>query len=536
MGMFLNRGNQEFDYVVNSEIYVDKTEMITFFNKKINTEQRYISVSRPRRFGKSITANMIAAYFEKGCDSRYLFENRKLGETKNWDQNLNKYDVIRIDLADIRSRRENPEETLDYIDEMVVKELDAAYPDIVDIEKDGIADALTKINDKNNSQFIIIIDEWDCFYRDDKNNTKVQERYINLLRGLFKGNSAKKFLALGYITGILPIKKYNSESALNNFYEYTMLQPGKLAQYIGFTEDEVKNLCEQYDMDYGQAMEWYDGYSFRKVHHICGPNSVVKAMLEEEYANYWSQTVAYNSLLSYISMNFDGLKEDIKIMIGGQRVKVKVRTYQNDMISFRNKHDVMTVLIHLGYLAYDSENEEAYIPNKEVRMCFEDTIEGTNWSELIETMEHSEELLRATMAGDAEEVARQIDYSHSVNTSILNYNNENALASCIMLAYYTARKEYRIIREYPTGYGFADLVFLPKEGISYEDHPAMVIELKWKKDAKTAITQIKENQYCDSLKDYKGKLLLVGISYEKSKDSGETNKKHSCVIEEMGIN
>ena len=191
MGMFLNRGNQEFDYVVNSEIYVDTTDMITSFNKKINTEQRYISVSRPRRFGKSITANMIAAYFEKGCDSRYLFESRKLGEKKNWDQNLNKYDVIRIDLADIRSRRENAEETLDYIDEVVVKELDEAYPDIVDIEKDGIADALTKINDKNNGQSIIIIDEWDCFYRDDKNNTKVQERYINLLMGLFKGNITK---------------------------------------------------------------------------------------------------------------------------------------------------------------------------------------------------------------------------------------------------------------------------------------------------------------------------------------------------------
>ena len=534
--MFLNRGNQEFDYVVNSEIYVDKTEMITFFNKKINTEQRYISVSRPRRFGKSITANMIAAYFEKGCDSRYLFENRKLGETKNWDQNLNKYDVIRIDLADIRSRYDSAEETLDLIENQLIKDIMEVYPQCKIEENDKVATVLDKVNEQTGNQFIVIIDEWDCLYRDDKNNTKVQERYINLLRGLFKGNSAKKFLALGYITGILPIKKYNSESALNNFYEYTMLQPGKLAQYIGFTEDEVKNLCEEYDMDYGQAMEWYDGYSFRRVHHICGPNSVVKAMLEEEYANYWSQTVAYNSLLSYISMNFDGLKEDIKIMIGGQRVKVKVRTYQNDMISFRNKHDVMTVLIHLGYLAYDSENEEAYIPNKEVRMCFEDTIEGTNWSELIETMEHSEELLRATMAGDAEEVARQIDYSHSVNTSILNYNNENALASCIMLAYYTARKEYRIIREYPTGYGFADLVFLPKEGVSYEDHPAMVIELKWKKDAKTAITQIKENQYCDSLKDYKGKLLLVGISYEKSKDSGETNKKHSCVIEEIGIN
>ena len=532
--MFLNRGNQEFDYVVNSEIYIDKTEMITFFNKKINTEQRYISVSRPRRFGKSITANMIAAYFEKGCDSRYLFENRKLGETKNWDQNLNKYDVIRIDLADIRSRYDSPEETLDLIENQLIKDIMEVYPQCKIEENDKVATVLDKVNEQTGNQFIVIIDEWDCLYRDDKNNTKVQERYINLLRGLFKGNSAKKFLALGYITGILPIKKYNSESALNNFYEYTMLQPGKLAQYIGFTEDEVKNLCEEYDMDYGQAMEWYDGYSFRRVHHICGPNSVVKAMLEEEYANYWSQTVAYSSLLSYINMNFDGLKDAIKVMLGGQRVKVSVIGYENDMVSFKDKDDVLTVLIHLGYLAYDSEKEEAYIPNKEVRQIFEQTMKSTGWQELVTTLEHSEELLRATMAGDAEEVARQIDYSHSVNTSILNYNNENALASCIMLSYYTARKEYRIIREYPTGYGFADLVFLPKEGVSYEDYPAMVIELKWKKDAKTAITQIKENQYCDSLKDYKGKLLLVGISYEKSKDSKETNKKHTCVIEEWG--
>ena len=230
MGMFLNRGNQEFDCVVNSEIYIDKTDMITFLNKKINTEQRYISVSRPRRFGKSITANMIAAYFEKGCDSRYLFENRKLGETKNWDQNLNKYDVIRIDLADIRSRYDSPEETLDLIENQLIKDIMEVYPQCKIEENDKVATVLDKVNEQTGNQFIVIIDEWDCLYRDDKNNTKVQERYINLLRGLFKGNSAKKFLALGYITGILPIKKYNSESALNNFYEYTMLQPGKLAQ------------------------------------------------------------------------------------------------------------------------------------------------------------------------------------------------------------------------------------------------------------------------------------------------------------------
>ena len=201
MGIFLNRGNEEFKKVLNSEIYIDKTDMLDFFNQVLDTEQQYVCVSRPRRFGKSITANTIAAYFEKGCDSRPLFQGRKLSEYENWDCNLNKYDVIRIDLADIRARRKTPEETLDSIEEDVVKELDEAFPAIVNCGKDGIADALAKINDKTGAKFVIIIDEWDCLFRDDKANSKVQERYINLLRGLFKGNSSKKFIIKIYYKG-----------------------------------------------------------------------------------------------------------------------------------------------------------------------------------------------------------------------------------------------------------------------------------------------------------------------------------------------
>lgn len=268
MGAFLNRGNGEFARAVNSKIYVDKTDMICFFNEIINTEQAYVCVSRPRRFGKSITANMIAAYFEKYCDSTSLFEGRKLSETENWKENLNKYHVIRIDMADIRSRNNSPEETLDYIEKSILEELDSEFPNIIRHASDGVADALTRINDETGNQFIIIIDEWDCFFREDKDNSKVQKRYIDLLRSLFKGNSSKKFTALAYITGILPIKKYNSESTLNNFYEYTMTNPKRLAEYIGFTEDEVRNLCTEYDMDFEETMRWYDGYSFQRAKHM----------------------------------------------------------------------------------------------------------------------------------------------------------------------------------------------------------------------------------------------------------------------------
>ena len=528
MGIYLNRGNEEFDSVVHSEIYIDKTDILDFFNKVINTEQRYVCVSRPRRFGKSITANTIAAYFEKGCDSRALFEGRKLSKYKNWDRNLNKYDVIRIDLADIRARRKTAQETLDTIEEEIVQELDEAFPSIVNLEKDGIADALAKINDRTGAKFVIIIDEWDCLFRDDKADEQVQQRYINILRGLFKGNSSKKFTVLAYLTGILPIKKYNSESALNNFYEYTMTNPAGLAKYIGFTKEEVEELCERYNMDIAEVMEWYDGYSFQGEEHICGPNSVVRAMLDRKCENYWSQTVAYNSLVHYITMNFDGLRDAIVAIMGGHRVKVKVRTYENDMTSFKRKDDVLTALIHLGYLAYDEETEEVYLPNREVRMCFEDTIEDTGWDNVMHAIEQSERLLRATIAGDEEEVAEQIDICHRENTSILNYHDENSLASCITLAYYTARNDYRIIREMPAGYGFADMVFVPLPG---RNKPAMIVELKWNKKCETALDQIKDKKYAEALEGYKGEVLLVGISYEKRSE----DKTHVCRIEKVEL-
>jgi hypothetical protein len=197
------------------------------------------------------------------------------------------------------------------------------------------------------------------------------------------------------------------------------------------------------------------------------------------------------------------------------------------MTSFKRKDDVLTALIHLGYLAFDTNTEEAYIPNKEVRMCFEDTLEDTGWDEVVQAINNSERLLAATLAGDEEEVARRIDECHMQNTSILKYNDENSLASCITLAYYTARKEYVIIREMPSGYGFADMVFVPKPGV---DKPAMIVELKWYAKCETAIDQIKQRKYIQALDGYKGEVVLVGISYEKN---GEDAKKHRCVIERV---
>ena len=528
MGMFLNRGPEGFVRALNSEIYVDKTDMIAFLNKKINTEQSGICVSRPRRFGKSITASMVAAYYGAGCDASALFEGRKLSYFGDWKKHMNRYQVIQMDIADIRSRSETPEESLDYIENNILRELDQAFPDIIDLEEDELVTALFKIYDAAREKFVIIIDEWDCFFRDEKSNERVQKRYINLLRGLFKGDRSKSFLALGYMTGILPIKKYNSESALNNFYEYTMTSPEKLEKYVGFLENEVKELCEIYHQDYDRLKEWYDGYSFAEEKHIYGPNSVVKALLSGSFKSYWSQTVAFNSLTEYITMNFDGLKDSIIRLLGGKRQQIRIAGYENDMTSFKNKDDVLTILIHLGYLAYDEKNEEVYIPNKEVRVFFENAISSTGWDELLSCIELSEELLEATLDGEEEEVAEAIEECHMKNISIIKYNDENSLSCVLSLAYYSARKDFHIIRELPAGRGFADLVFEPKPGV---DKPALIMELKWKQDADTAIRQIKENKYIKALDGYRGKVMLVGISYEKKKRN-EGYKKHTCRIEE----
>jgi ribosomal protein S8 len=301
-----------------------------------------------------------------------------------------------------------------------------------------------------------------------------------------------------------------------------MIEPDMLSEYIGFTEDEVKGLCTEYGMDFDEMKYWYDGYVLDGI-HVYNPKSVTDAIRRKNITSYWSSTVAYESLKSYICMNFDGLKDSIVKAVSGTNCPVNIRKFQNDMTSFKSKDDVLTVLIHLGYLAYDRDNKEAYVPNEEVRQAFADTISDTDWTPVIQAINKSDRLLKLTWAKEADEVAEHISEIHMANTSILQYNDENSLSCVITLAYYNAVNDYTIIRELPSGFGFADIVYLPRK---HSDKPAMIVELKYNKTAKAAIDQIKEKKYPKALQDYKGNLLLVGINYDKD------TKKHSCVIEE----
>lgn len=525
MGRFLNPGNELFKESINSEIYVDKTDILEFLNRQINTRSKYICVSRPRRFGKSMTADMIAAYYDIGCDSQALFDGLKISSFESYKKHLNRHYVISLDIQWFRSNalcEGNINNILTDIQNSVIAELREHFDEYMDKKERSLPDVLSHINDRSGIKFIVVIDEWDCLFREEKLDTKLQDMYINLLRGLFKGNLADKFISLAYITGILPIKKYGVESALNNFREYTMINPGRMSKYIGFTENEVKTLCNKYNMDFDTAQRWYDGYTLAKKTHIYNPQSVVEAMLEGEYCSYWTNTEAYSSLKQYIEMNFDGLKDDIVAMLAGEQRKVNTASFENDMTSFKSKDDVLTLLIHLGYLGYDPDWSKAFVPNMEIREQFASTIAAGGWAVVSDSLKKSDELLDAVLNGDSENVARLIDEAHTDNTSILAYNNENSLSNVISIAFYSARRYYTLIREYPSGKGFADVVFVPYKNV---DMPAVVVELKWDVSAGAAIKQIKDRDYVQSLKGYSGRIILVGINYDRN------TKKHTCKIE-----
>lgn len=525
MGRFVNPDNSAFQAALNSRIYVDKTGLIVCMNEVLDSTDAYICNSRPRRFGKSYAANMLAAYYSKGAESEKMFSDLEIGQSEDFKKHLNKYDVIHIDVQWFLINCEDADNVVPYITRVVLDELREVYPEILRQEVVSLPDALSLVKDKTGRKFIIIIDEWDVLIRDESANKKVQDEYIRFLRGMFKGTEPTKYIQLAYLTGILPIKKEKTQSALNNFREYSMLNAGCLASYIGFTEDEVKALCETYKKDFTEVKCCYDGYQLGK-YHVYNPNAVVNLMADGNFQSYWSGTASYDSIVPLINMDFDGLKTAIIEMVSGASVEVDVGSFQNDVENIVNKDDVLTYLIHMGYLAYSSVNRMAFVPNEEIRQELIRATKRKEWNEMLKFQQESEDLLDATLDMDGEIVAAQIEKIHEEYVSAIQYNNENSLSSVLALAYLSAMQYYfKPVREFPTGRGFADFVFIPKTEYR-NDYPALVVELKWNKSAVSALQQIKDKKYPDSIQKYAGNVLLVGINYSKKE------KKHECMIEE----
>ena len=519
MGRFVNPDNSAFQVALNSKIYIDKTGLIEYTNSVLDTSDAYICNSRPRRFGKSYTANMLAAYYSKGCNSEEMFSGLDISRKSDFKTHLNQYDVIHIDIQWFLANCYNSNKIVSFLSDSVISELRDIYPDILPLGELSLPDSLSRIKDKTGQKFIIIIDEWDVLIRDEATNYYIQNEYINFLRGMFKGTEPTKYIQLAYLTGILPIKKEKTQSAVNNLEEFTMLHSYELAPYIGFTENEVKMLCQKYDRDFEKVKKWYDGYLLEN-YEIYNPKAVVSVMLRGKFRSYWSETGSYEVIVPLINMNYDGLKNTIIEMLSGQNVKVNTLTFKNDPANIQSKDDVITYLIHLGYLGYNEKDETAFIPNEEIRHELINAVKSTNWSDLIHFQYESNHLLDATLSMNTQEVAEQIQKIHSEYASSIQYNDENSLSSVLTIAYLSSMQYYfKPIRELPTGKGFADFIYIPKPEY-IRDYPALIVELE----------QIKNKDYPEAIKQYTGNIILVAINYDKK------SKNHECIIEKLSVN
>ena len=507
MGIYLNPRNDSYEEICNSDIFVDKSELISFTNNKIRKSGKYICVSRPRRFGKSVNLNMLAAYYSKGCDSRKMFEGLKISGTKDWDEHLNKYNVIHINMQKFLSNSNSMDELLALLTRNLIRDFKKAYKHYEDIDyESGLSFCMEEIFAEENIPFIILIDEWDCIFREHRDDKNAQEKYLDFIRSWLKDQS---YVALAYMTGILPIKKYGTHSALNMFDEYSMVDSGDIADYTGFTESEVEALCTEYGLNIEQMRYWYDGYKLNTNTHLYCPRSVVASISRKRYDSYWSKTETFEALSKYIAFDFDGLNEAVSLLLAGESIPVDIRSFQNDMYSMQRKDDILTLLVHLGYLGYLFDTKEVYIPNKEV---FDEFVTA--------------ELLNLTISGKADEVAEHIERVHRESCDPKHYNNEQALRYTVLISYFYAREKYTVIQEMPAGNGFADILLLPN--FQNPTGIPIIIELKYDKSADSAIKQIKDKHYPDAVKDYE-KMLLVGINYDKD----SPDKKHECVIEEF---
>ena len=520
MGTYINPGNDGFRRIVSAE-YIDKTKLITLVNTSLNTYNNLTCVSRPRRFGKSFAVESLVAYYSCGCESRELFERLQISRDPSFDQHLNAFNVIRLDMTEVLQRGSS--NIASAVREMLV-------PEALDVTPGAranglLTDTLLDLVRATGRKLIFVIDEWDALFRVFPDDAEAQRAYVDFLHLLFKNASfTPEAVAGAYITGILPIKKYGTQSALNDFREYTMVDPAQYAPYVGFTEFEVRALCDKHGLDFNAVRRWYDGYELPEVGAVYAPNSVMQACQRGHIGSYWTSTETFESLRAYIDMDFEGLQSRLARMMAGEDEPVNTLGFQNDMRSVASADDVLTLLVHLGYLAYDADSQTVRVPNEEVRLELALAVREGGHPELVRMVREADALLEATIAGDEAAVAEGVARAHDSAAGPDWYNDEQALRFAVKLAYLTSVDRYARVEELPSGHGRADVAFLPKARTRV---PAMVIELKWNRTAETALAQVRDRDYPAVLREWGGPVLLVGVSYDAK------TKVHSCRIERL---
>ncbi len=523
MSLYLNQGNRSFFENRNAKIYVDKSLLIKKTNELLGTPDKFMCVTRPRRFGKSTAYSMINAYYSKGCSSRGLFKGLKIYDDPSFEEHLNKHNVISIDMASVYNMLDEGEDLVKKLKKYIYLDLKEAFPD-AHLEYDAdesssLAFALKDLGNKG-ERLILLIDEWDVLFRKEPTNKALCDSYMKLLSSLFKSGDVSQCLDLVYMTGILPIRRYSSQSDLNNFIEYNMIDPDGIPDSFGFTEGEVKNLCEKWSMDFDEVKSWYDGYRLKGM-EIYNPRSVVRAITSRECSDYWISTASMDPVKEY--MNYDGgaLKGEIIKMLAGEKVPVNVTLFQNDLTQVNSRDAALTVLIHLGYLGYDKESKECFIPNKEITDEIMNAIQDIPWPDVYNPISESEKLLEETLKGNTGYIDETFDKNHADLVTPFNKNDEGVLSMIARISYKKAERYYKIASEPNCPTGRADLLFTPR----VPGYIPIIIELKVDHSPEKAIQQIKDRNYVSTLNGYHGKVMLLGIAYESK------SLKHRSKIE-----
>ncbi len=504
---YINQSNDYFQMVLNSKIYVDKSMLINVTNNNIGTANKYMCVTRMRRSGKTIAESMLNAYYSKGCDSRDQFYNLKISKCNSYEKHLNKHNVLWIDLTDIYCNIKDKDDFTKRLEKSILDDLKRVY-NAFDFRNYSLVDAIIYLNKELGERFIFLIDEWDIIFR-EVNDRKIGNEYLEFLDKLFITSDASKCIDLVYMTGILPINVYSNESALSEFKEYNMITPLGLAEYFGFTDDEISGLCKKYDVDINTIRSWYKGYNLEGV-VLYNPLSVYRAIYDNYYYSYWILTSSIESLIKYMNYNNGELKTAVLMLIIGDNVSINVSKFDNTFSNVDSKDKALTVLIHLGYLAYDEKLKSCYIPNYEIRLQFENGIQELNWNEIYNPMSESIKTYEETLKRNCEYVNKVFDKNHKEFASILNKNKEDILGAVTLISYYATKNYYNWQKEANNTLGRSDILFYPKDN----NHIPFIVELKAQENtsALDALEQIKSKEYYDIFANLK-EVMIVGISY-----------------------
>ena len=535
MGMFLNSiiPYETYKAVVYDPYFVDKTSILDELMPLLGKMQRYICITRPRRFGKTVMANMIGAFFQKGADSCDIFDNLLIAGKEDYKNHLNRHNVIFIDFSEMPENCSSYSQYISRILSGLKQDLSNAFPEL-DIDKEkSVWDILTAVFEKNGQKFIFIMDEWDAVFHMSFITEDNRKEYLQFLKLLLK---SKSYVELAYITGILPIAKYSSGSELNMFQEYDMATKIRYSEYFGFLDSEIDMLYERYTKNTvnpritrQELKEWYDGYHTASGERLYNPRSVVCALSDGQLASYWTSSGPYDEIFYYIRNDLEHIRDDLALMVCGESVDARIGEFAAFSMDLKTKNQIYSAMVVYGLLTYD--DGRVLIPNRELMLKYDELLQTEDSLGYVYRLAaRSEQMLKATFAGDTDTMAEVLEYVHDTEIPVLSYNHETELAAVVNLVYLAARDRYRVEREDKAGKGFVDFIFYPLR----RNDPCMILELKVDHTPEEAIHQIKEKKYISrfsgklgELPQYTGRILAVGIGYKKK------TKQHLCAVEEL---